>query len=40
MNWMNVLDSLIMAYRDEGSILDQVYEKQIFSTVYYEDLKF
>ena len=40
MNRMNVLDSFIMAYRDEDSILDQVYEKQIFSAFYYEDLKF
>ena len=28
-----------MAYRDEDSILDQIYEKQILSAFYYEDLK-
>ena len=29
-----------MAYRDEDSILDQIYAKQIFSAFYYEDLRF
>ena len=32
--------ALTMVYRDEDSILDHVYEKQIFSAFYYEDLKF
>ena len=26
--------------RDEDNILDQIYDKQIFSAFYYEDLKF
>ena len=34
------LIQLNMVYRDEDSILDQIYEKQIFSAFYYEDLKF
>ena len=29
-----------MAYRDEDSILDQQYEKQIFLAFYFENLKF
>ena len=29
-----------MTYRDEHSILDQKYEKQIFSAFYYEELIF
>ena len=33
----DVLDSFIMAYMDEDSIWDQIYEKQIFSTFYYKD---
>ena len=32
-----VLESFSMAYRDEGSILDQKYEKQIFCVLYYDD---
>ena len=32
-----VLDSVSMASRDD-SILDQIYEKQIFSDLFYEDL--
>ena len=35
----DVLDNFIMAYRDEDSILDQIYEKLLFSTFKYEDLK-
>ena len=35
-----VLDSFNMVYRDKDSILDQIYEKQIFSIFYSEDLKF
>ena len=35
-----VLDSFTMVYGDEDSILDQIYEKQIFSAIYSEDLKF
>ena len=34
------MDSFNMVYRDEDSILDQMYGKQIFSAVYYEDLKY
>ena len=30
-----VMDSVNMAYRDEDSILDQVYQKLIFSDFYY-----
>ena len=36
----DVLDSFIMAFRDEDSIIDQIYEKQIFSAFYYVDSKF
>ena len=32
-----VLKSFMMAYRDEGSILDQKYEKQLFWDLYYGD---
>ena len=35
-----VLDSFNMAYKDENSILVQLYQKQIFSNFYYEDLIF
>ena len=35
-----VLDSVEMANRDEDSILDKIYQKQIFSDFYYEKLKF
>ena len=35
-----IVDSLNMVYGDEDSILDQIYEKQIFSAFYSEDLKF
>ena len=35
-----VLDSVNMEYRDEDSNSDQIYENQIFSVLYYEDLKF
>ena len=34
MRWRDVLDNFIMAYRDEDSMLDQIYEKQIFSAFY------
>ena len=27
-------------YRDEDSILDQIYQMQIFSDFYFEDLKY
>ena len=43
MNWFwgdVVLVSSNMTYRDENSIIDQIYQKQIFLDVYYEDLKF
>ena len=33
-------DSFNMVYRDEDSILDQVYKQQRFSDFYYKDLKF
>ena len=33
-----VLESSIMASRDEGSVLDQIYEAQIFLDFYHEDL--
>ena len=36
----DILNSFIMAYRDEDSILDQIHKKQIYSAFYYEDLKF
>ena len=29
-----------MAYKDEDSILSQIYQKQIFSEFYYEDFRF
>ena len=35
-----VLDSFDKVYRDEDSILDQTYQKQIFSDFNYEDLEF
>ena len=35
-----VLEGFNMVYRDEDSILDQIYENQIFSAFYYEDLRF
>jgi len=35
-----VLDSFNKAYRDEDSILDQKFEKQISEDLYYEDFKF
>ena len=35
-----VLDSVNMASRDENSILDKLYEKQIFPNNNYEDLNF
>ena len=34
-----VMYSFYMSYRDEDSILDQKYEKQIFYALYYGDLK-
>ena len=34
-----VLDSFNMSNRDEDSILDQKYEKQIFCALYFEDFK-
>ena len=35
-----VLGSSNMSYRDENSILDQKYEKQIPQDLYYEDLNY
>ena len=35
----NSLLGFNMVYRNEDSILDQIYAKQIFSAFYYEDLK-
>ena len=35
-----VLDSFNMVYRDEDSNLDQIYEEEIFSTLYYDDFKY
>ena len=35
-----VLDGVNIAYMDGDIILDQIYEKQIFSDFYYEDLRF
>ena len=35
-----VLDSFNMAYMDENSILDQIYQNQIFSDFYYEGFEF
>ena len=34
-----VLDSFNVAFRDEDSILDQKYEKQILWDLYYEDFE-
>ena len=34
------LDSVNMAYRHKNSVLDLIYEKQIFLDRYYEDFKF
>ena len=36
----DVLDSFNTAFRDEDSILDQMYAKQLISDFFYEDLKF
>ena len=33
------MDNFNNASRDEDSILDQIYDKQMFSAFYYEDLK-
>ena len=33
------MDSINMVNRDENSILDQTFDKQISSDFYYEDLK-
>ena len=39
--WGDVVsDSFNMVYGDEGSIYDPIYEKQILSAFYSEDLKF
>ena len=35
-----ILDSVNMTYRDEDRILDQIYEKQIFWDLYYQDFEF
>ena len=35
-----MLDSFNNASKDEDSILDQIYEKEVFSDFYYKDLKF
>jgi len=35
-----VLSSIIIVKRDEDSVLDQIYEKQIFSYIYNEDFRF
>ena len=32
-----VLDSFNLAYKDQDNILDKIYEKQIFSVLYYKD---
>ena len=37
---MSSWTKLTRVYRDEDSISDQIYQKQIFSVFYYEDLKF
>ena len=37
---VDVSDSFILAYTDEGSILGQIYDEQIFSAFYFEDLIF
>ena len=34
-----VMNSFNMAYRDEDSILDQIYKKQIFSDFHYKEYK-
>ena len=34
----DILDSFFMPYRDGDSILYQIYEKQIFSAFYFEDM--
>ena len=34
-----VLDSFNMAYKGEESILDHIYEKQMYSDFYYDHLK-
>ena len=34
-----VLESVNMEYRGVDSILDQIYEKQIFLDLYYEDFQ-
>ena len=37
--YLNVdLDSVDMAYRNKDSILEQIYETQIFPDICYEDL--
>ena len=33
------MDSVNNASKDEDSILDKIYEKQIFSDFYYKDLR-
>ena len=35
-----VLNSFYIAYRDEDSILDQTYQKQISSDFYYDDFQY
>ena len=35
-----VLDGVNMTYRDEDNILDQIYEKKIYSVLYDKDLNF
>ena len=35
-----VMDGFNMAYRDKDSILEQIYEKQLFLAFYYEELIF
>ena len=35
-----VFDSFNKASRDEGRVLDQINEKQIFTDLYYEDFRY
>ena len=35
-----VLDSADLVVRDEGKIFDEIYETQIYSDFYYEDIVF
>ena len=35
-----VLNCVNKAFREEDSILDEIYEEQVFSGLYYDDLSF